>query len=293
MTRILRYALLMIVFALAAETASAQVPGGTPPFGSFGGGPDVIDLANLNSHIAIPVLHKAGRGLNFTYDVSYDSSVWYPVTSGSTTSWQPVYNWGWRGQTEIATGYISYWAYTVIDGDGCSNRYWTNWVYHDAWGVPHPFVGQGYAYFGIYSYCSPKYFTGFTNVANDGSGYKIAVNATGTWIGPVNLYGSDWKVINAPLNSGTGAASSTDRNGNFISVDGSGNFYDTLSSTTAVLTVAAPAPPSSTTFTYTAPSGAAASYTMKYGTYTVRTNFGCSNIVDYGTNGTTRLTINL
>jgi len=46
MTRILRYSFLMIVLALAAEVASAQVTTGTPPFGSFGGGPDVIDLAN-------------------------------------------------------------------------------------------------------------------------------------------------------------------------------------------------------------------------------------------------------
>lgn len=110
MTRTLRYAFLMIVFALAAQAASAQVTTGTPPFGTFASNsaPDVINLANLNAHIAIPVLHKAGRGTDFTYDLSYDSSVWYPVTSGSTTSWQPVLSWGWRGQTEIATGYISY-----------------------------------------------------------------------------------------------------------------------------------------------------------------------------------------
>src|SRR6266581_6270843 len=100
-----RCLLLTVPLALSAEVASAQVATGTPPFGSFGGGPDVINLANLNSHIAIPVIHKAGRGTNFTYDLSYDSSVWYPVGSGSTTSWQAVYKWGWRGQTEVATGY--------------------------------------------------------------------------------------------------------------------------------------------------------------------------------------------
>ncbi len=105
LTRVFGALLLMVC---AARQLPAQVTTGTPPFGSFGGGPDVIDLANLNSHIAIPVLHKAGRGTNFTYDLSYDTSVWYPVTSGSTTSWQPVFNFGWRGQTEAGTGYISY-----------------------------------------------------------------------------------------------------------------------------------------------------------------------------------------
>src|SRR2546422_5232119 len=103
MTRVFRSLFLIIYLLALTENSSAQVPTGTPPFGSFGGGPDVINLANLNSHITIPVLHKPGRGTNFNYDMSYDSSVWYPVTSGGTTTWQPVQNWGWRGQTEIAT----------------------------------------------------------------------------------------------------------------------------------------------------------------------------------------------
>src|SRR6267142_954915 len=101
-------ALFMVALALCFEglvatSASAQVTTGTPPFGSFGGGPDVINLANLNSHISIPVLHRPGRGLNFTYDLSYDSSVWYPVAG----TWQPVQSWGWRAATEAATGYMS------------------------------------------------------------------------------------------------------------------------------------------------------------------------------------------
>src|SRR6266478_8620752 len=91
-----RVLLPFVLIALAPGIASSQVTTGTPPFGSFGGGPDIINLANLNSHITIPVLHKPGRGMNFTYDLSYDSSAWYPVTSGGTTSWQPVFNWGWR-----------------------------------------------------------------------------------------------------------------------------------------------------------------------------------------------------
>src|ERR1700680_3345378 len=63
---------------------------------------------------------------------------------------------------------------------------------------------------------------------------------------------------------------------------GSGHIYDTLSSSTPVLTVATPTLPAPMTFTYTAPSGAAASYTMKYGTYTVQTNYGCSGVSEFG-----------
>src|SRR5258708_7398625 len=100
MNFLLRSSCTFLFILLIVSVAHAQVATGTPPFGSFGGGPDAIDLANLNSHISIPVLHKPGRGTNFTYDLSYDSSVWYPVTSGGTTTWQPVQNWGWRGITE-------------------------------------------------------------------------------------------------------------------------------------------------------------------------------------------------
>ena len=69
--------LLYFLASLFPVSTFAQVTTGAPPLGSFGGGPDVINLANLNSHIAIPVLHKPGRGINFTYDLSYDTSVWY------------------------------------------------------------------------------------------------------------------------------------------------------------------------------------------------------------------------
>ena len=293
MTLVRRIALLVVLMFLACAASFAQVTTGTPPFGSVdaASGPDVIDLANLNAHIAIPVLHKAGRGLNFTYDLSNDSSVWYPVASGSTTSWQPVYNWGWRAETEAVTGYVSYTEGSANIGRGCSLHIFSNFVYHDAWGVPHPFPGaEGDGYSDGQNTCSncddPPYFCfyGFTAPATDGSGYTLYeadVSGDNSPPDPV-IYDRDGKTFNVPLLFGYGQANSTDRNGNFISVDGSGNFYDTLSGTTPAFTVAAPSPPTSTTFTYEAPSGANASYTVKYGTYTVQTNFGCSGINDMG-----------
>jgi hypothetical protein len=70
---------LFLVLILATSVASAQVATGIPPFGSFGGGPfDSVNLGDLNVHFAIPVLHKAGRGMPFIYDLSYDSSLWTP-----------------------------------------------------------------------------------------------------------------------------------------------------------------------------------------------------------------------
>src|SRR4029077_6602422 len=107
----------------------------------------------------IPVLHKSGRGTDFTYDLSYDNSVWYPVTSGSTTSWQPVQNYGWRGQTEMATGYVSFTFKDASFLHGCYEHTWSNWVYHDPWGIPHAFQGYAFVSGGPKAYCgSPIYF---------------------------------------------------------------------------------------------------------------------------------------
>jgi RHS repeat-associated protein len=284
------------VASLFPASTSAQVTTGTPPFGSFGGGPDVINLANLNSHIAIPVLHKPGRGLNFTYDLSYDTSVWYPVTSGSTTTWQPAGNWGWRGITEAETGIVSNTA-TITgtcqscvvcgpNGQQCCHSLTgqvtlSNWVYSDPWGVPHSFSGSAIVNTGN---CSPPSSSGFTSTATDGSGYTLTVvgSSNGGILTQISIAKSDGTNLYGPVNSGSGAGSGTDRNGNQITVDSSGHFYDTLSSTTPVLTVAGSGTPSSPmTFTYTAPSGANAPYTMNYTNYTVATNFGVSGTHEY------------
>jgi len=96
-------AILVIVLA-AAVPISAQVQNGTPPFGSYAGGPDIVDLANLNVRLSIPGLHKPGRGTDFTYDLNYDSSVWFPVTVNGTTTWTPVVNWSWAGSVPTGSG---------------------------------------------------------------------------------------------------------------------------------------------------------------------------------------------
>src|SRR5215472_4600906 len=108
MNRTFQSFLLLVACSLAALSASAQVQRGTPAFGSFGGGPDVIDLGNLNVRIAIPVIHKPGRGKNLNYDITFDSSVWRPVTSGGTTTWQPDALWGWTGTIPMAAGSVTY-----------------------------------------------------------------------------------------------------------------------------------------------------------------------------------------
>ncbi len=295
----LRLSGILLIVIFVVSIAAAQGPAtGIPPFSSSTGGPDVIDLANLNSHLDIPVLNKPGRGTNFTYDLGYDSSVWYPVTIGSTKTWQPVSGtWGWQGLIPAGAAFISY-SMTGVGPVPCGqhNQYYyyrysfSNFKYSDSFGVAHPiFISGTYVVTDGDFYCpapgaSPT-TTPWTAAAYDGSGYTLKVTPTSVWVSAY-VVASNGATLYPPVYSNPsghqGAYSSIDRNGNKIT-SSNGTYTDTLGTT--ALTVAGTAP-SNTTFTYTAPSGAAA-YTMKYATKSIRTNFGCALIGDYGTNGTT------
>lgn len=278
MAQISRWLFIAIATLCVAHVSCAQVTTGTPPFGSFGGGPDVINLGNLNAHITVPILHKAGRGTNFTYDLSYDSSVWYPVTSGSTTTWTPALNFGWRAQTEIATGYISFTTISTYQRvPPCYITQYTNFVYHDPFGIPHSFNGTASHQTNPGSGCTNQ-VNPLNTISHDGAGYSLYANGNGS----AYVVSPQGTVLNVPLNTGSAAASTTDRNGNVITATSGGVFYDTLSSTAPVLTVSgAGTVASPMQFTYTAPSGGNASYQVNYTNYTVATNFGISTIAEY------------
>ena len=218
--------------------SAAQVATGTPPFGSFAGGPDVINLANLNSHLAIPVIHKTGRGTNFTYDLSYDSSVWYPVGASGSQLWEPVSNFGWHGVTEVLTGYVS-------APESPKNRVlpphgnvmqttYERYAYHDAFGTTHPLP----VFRTSSNTCANQTYTVLNLAAVlDGSGYSIQA------AGPaVTITSKSGATIGAPFQVTTGPGGLTDQNGNEISVNSSGVFTDTLGTTDA-LTEAGGAPP--------------------------------------------------
>ncbi len=116
MKTLLVRSVLLFALLISAE-AIGQTALGTPPFGSFGGGPfDVVNLGNLNVHFTIPIRHKAGRGMPFAYDLSYDSSIWSPVSSSGSHVWTPLTTstgttgtyWGWQGLSNSGTSYLSY-----------------------------------------------------------------------------------------------------------------------------------------------------------------------------------------
>jgi len=257
-----------------------QVSTGTPKFASFGGGSfDTINLGNGNVHFEIPILIKAGRGRSFTYKLSYDSSIWYPATVSGNQVWTPIANWGWRGQTEVATGYLTYttWTTTCFDPDfgHITSVHYTWTGYHDSFGSNHKFGLLPASSDGA---CNEA--TDITKIAVDGSGYTLYASADTAYV--TDPAGT---IIHPPINQTGGTATSTDANGNQITANGSGQFFDTLSGTVPVLTVGGAGSQSNPlTFTYLSPAGTNAVYTMKYSNKTVRTFFQCtgsSGVGDY------------
>ena len=183
MTQTHRFLFGLAFLALFAVSALGQVATGTPPFGSYGGGPDVINLASLNSHIDVPIMNKPGRGMAFTYDMVYDSSIWYPVGASGSQTWQPVWNWGWAGQTQVATGYVTY----MWQQGGCNlgtrtdpyNVYYdiyTFTYYYDQFGRSHDIYQAVDDNFGQ---CPHDTRSSSATVGTfDGSGYQVYVQAS-------------------------------------------------------------------------------------------------------------------
>jgi RHS repeat-associated protein len=279
---------------VSAQVASAQVATGLPPFGSFGGGPfDTVNNANLDVHFQIPVVSKAGRGLPFYYLLAYDNSIWVPVNSSGSQVWAPVVNWGWSGITDGATGYVTY----NVENTKCpygsgppfSWYYWTiygGFAYVDPVGTSHQFNTVSVSTWTSGAPCGSGPPANGSGVASDGSGYTLI-----TTIGSAGPSGSLYSRSGTQIDAAFVAAGQVppasggwivDPNGNTISWSVSSNtttYTDTLGTT--ALTVAAPGGGSSATYTYAGPNGNGV-YTVKYSSYTVETNFGCSGISDYG-----------
>jgi RHS repeat-associated protein len=282
----------LFLFAMFPVRTAAQitVTTGIPPFGSFSGGPDVINNANLNVHYTIPVFQKTGRGTNFSYSLAYDSSIWEPRSSNGTTVWQPLPTWGWAAG--LAAGGSRYVLYSITySGEilcGPNNEYqyseytFSNFIYYDSLGTPHSFNGSA-------SYIAATGTTGCpASGSSDPNGMTVQADAYTMTLGPAgpgyinltSLVDAGGNQLNVPFLTSppgsTGSSKITDRNGNFIS-SSNGVYTDTLNTTALTVTNGG-----TTTLSYPTPAGGTAQYTVTYQTYTVRTNFGCSGISEFG-----------
>ena len=276
----------VVAIVLLTALASAQISTGTPPFGSFGGGPfDTVNLGNLNVHFTIPILHKAGRGVPFVYDLSYDSSIWYQGTSGGTTQWTPTANWGWTSNSYAVLGNVgtSTTSQFQFSGKICPNSQYgsqyldtTTYTYIDSRKRSHPFPGATTKTV-VSGACNiTNYGSALTSQSSDGSGYTLYA--------PANQVGITVTTRSGHVVSWSNGGTYTDNNGNQLTVNNStGQYFDTSSSSTAVLTQSGSGTSSSPIkYTYAAPSGNNF-YTVNYTDYTVATSFGFSGtIAEYG-----------
>jgi hypothetical protein len=267
----------------------AQVSTGTPAFGSFTGTPDTVNLGNLNAHWDIPIRNKAGRGQNFTYDLINDSSVWYPVTSGSTKTWQPAINWGWQGLAQAGSVYATY---NMTYSQGTCGQYGQGWykiwnytsvALSDEHGVYHSFNASG-TYFTSSgdTACPPNSGAqpSGTIRTTDGAGWILYFSISQGSMG-LSFYTPQGTYVNAPIyvNSvpPSPSGSTTDTNGNVISWS-NGSFTDTLGQLALGITGSAP---SNTTLSFANNSGGYSTYTVSYVSKNIKTNFGCAGIGEY------------
>ena len=282
--------LTFVVLLTVALSMQGQTATGVPPFSSTVGGPDIINLGSLNSHLCVPIIRKPGRGIPFTYSLCFDNSIWYPVGASGSQNWQPVQNWGWQAQTSAVVGYIAFTGSSGYcgqwNGHGMDYRYFTIFAftaYVDQQGTSHPVGGSGALVVETSSgsvNCGPNYPGNASGVTNDGSGITLSVSANPS--GTVTL--RNGSTINPPLQATTGAGKMTDDNGNYVSTPGNGTFTDTLGLT--ALTISGTAP-SNTTYQYTDSNGSPQTIMVSYTPSTpVQTNFNCSGISQYGPTNT-------
>jgi YD repeat-containing protein len=303
MLRMLHLASIVVVLALSVGLSSAQVQTGAYNFGTYSTtGPDVINIGNLNVLYNIPILNKAGRGLPLTYNLAYNSSVWYPVTLGSSMTWQPTSTaWGWSGLSPAGQSEITY--LKQFNSETCVNNSNTHityqsWSYSgiqyvDPSGIRHAFSSlitfiSGSSSVDGLGGCPANGSTPASPVslvATDGSGYTATV-VPGLGSLSISLVNAKGTRIQAPIVSNPqnqqGTSSLADSNGNEITLS-NGQYTDTTGA--LALSVLGTAP-SNTVLSYATTTGSTASYTVSYAQYTVHTAFGCSGVSEYGPTST-------
>lgn len=285
----------LMICCFAATTLGQNTGAGTPPFSSLTGGTpfDVVNNQDVNVHLNITFMGLAGRHTGFAFSEINDSLVWVPVNSGGTTSWMPVVDfngnptWGW--QTGNPTGTMSY-VFTTIGSclvtippgiqvnDPLLHLF--NMVYTDSRGTPHRFPTVD-----LTDTCVNNQVVrqptnsgdGFVGYASDASGYRLNFNTlttSPTGVEPTGVVtGSD----GVQYYGFVGLGYVEDANGNFISNSFSSpttTWKDTTGSTALTVTN------SSNALTYKDRSGNTIA-TVNLQTINIKTNFGCSGIVEY------------
>jgi RHS repeat-associated protein len=278
-----KFALLFGLLSIFPFLLRAQT--GLPPFGSFTqGGFDTINNQNLNIVFSIPIASSTGRGLPLNLNLSYNSLIW----SKSGTTWFPTPSWGWQKDFPVG-GSVSYTTYSsnpVKCYQGSSFTWviittYKNYVYTDALGTSHGFPVD---YWESGCPLGGQYNGGTYPPAHatDGSGYLLSA----AYDNPVVLG------PNGQQESG-GTFTASDVNGNYVTktaVTCSGcveTDWKNSVGNTALKIIYTPNTTSPTTVQYEFLDGNGnyQTITLKFQSYNIKTNFGCSGITENTTSG--------
>ena len=253
-----------LVCAMLSPPAYAQ---GVAPTESTNG---EVSTDTLNIHLTIPIVRKSGIGLPLAAALNYNSNAWQPGAG----AWS--YNANWLGQSGFWTSgfgpgtllsqtvncaapghpYVGGTQYTVyIDGAGNS---------HTINVLPLRYPTSGLC---LYSSKSA--------IVGDGSGLTYNLQAPGTGTASNVVFPSG--VVDT-LNG-----SMHDVSGNTLSSTGGPSLFATgvVTDTLGVAEITVSNTSSATTYTYPTATGTA-SIVVSYTGYTVQTDFGCSNINEFG-----------
>ncbi|MBZ5705909.1 MAG: hypothetical protein LAN63_11180 [Acidobacteriia bacterium] len=307
MSRFLSGLSLCLLFSLLAlaggsPAAFAQTPQlGIPPYSTITGNPDDVSLSNLSIHYTIPVFSRPGRGAPFRFAINFDNVNWSVGANGmGLNQWQAFFPLTGGGLNGIGAVFYTRTSKTckLIDEDTTItfNIFYFN-SFQDARGTTHPFGSAGVAVSDLNPDIGPGcnaflrvYPPTKSGTASDGSG--ITINASGSPLA-ATVTTPHGDVIKPPLLtyinyawsvSGAPPYTSTDSNGNQVTETWqSGTLH--LNTITDNLGTAAVTStgiyPASVKYKYTAPSGAAAYYTMSFVQYTVETSFHCANVLEF------------
>jgi RHS repeat-associated protein len=265
----------IILALLISVAAIAQQPGtGTPQFASIqSGGFDAVNRQNLNVLFSIPVVSTAGRGLNFSMSLAYNSLIWQ-VNGGA---WSPVVDangtptWGWgRQDPDGQPTYKFAWHRCVYDKNQINGHY-SNYKYVDGKGTTHAFSVDFEVNPDV-----PECENGHpqTGYATDGAGYFL--DATDPAFPKVTSPAAIGIASDGPLK---------DANGNFITYtmpSGETDWIDTLGRTG--LKIVSQTSPMATLYKYQDSNGTWQTITMNLSSYNVKTNFGCG-LTEYTATG--------
>jgi RHS repeat-associated protein len=272
----------------SAKAQSTQM--GFPAYGSFESGPaDTVNRQNLNVNLSMPLVTGSARGLGFQASISYNSLFWQNNAGvWSSTYFDGYPNWGWNNNGWSGTqfygvaGWISVTSNVV--GHCMSGRiqysisHITNVLYTESNGTTHSFPTVDYVE-------TPWPCTGY-GVSGTASGYSG--DNTGWFFSgspvtnPITVYSPSGVNFH-----NYGAAEDT--NGNQISLSNPGIVTYKDSAGHAILELGGST--NTSTFLYPDSTGTYQTITASEQSFNIKTNFGCSGVVEYS--GTATLPVSI